>query len=407
MSRTMVVRSRPVQTSVLVIVLVTVALMGIRHPSQSLVTAFPSLTDSHGNWAPTFMQWPLGISPEQAVDMAKKFDVISATKRSFGKNVPLMKAANPDLKMLVYMNGAFTRSFEANMFPADWYAYDANGRKITTTEFGDFLMAIWNPAWVDKAAAICHEFLLESGFDGCLVDAVGTASLRKGYVTGQPINPQTGQPFTKAEWLRAASDLMARIKARVGGPLVVPNGIRTGPEYFDPVAPTKMLMDNADGGFVELFVRGPKDGISQYRSEERWKKDVDMLVAAGAAGTPLLTVTKVWTTGTQAQKDQWHRYAFGTFLLGTNGRHYFNFIDDKDTITAHPMWMFDIGVPSGAYAKINGVYQRTFTKGKVLVNPTTSTFIIPLGGTYIDSQNIVRTSVTLTPHTASILKKRL
>lgn len=159
------------------------------------------------------------------------------------------------------------------------------------------------------------------------------------------------------------------MKTTLGTRLVVPNGVQWGREYSDPNGPTKQLTWGTDGGMVELFVRPPFVGLDQYRSVTDWKRDVDMLVDAGADGRTLLVVTKAWASGTQAQKDRWHRYALGTFLLGTNGRSYFLFLYDKNTARASSYWVVDLGSPGGSYAYLQGVYQRTFAKGKVLVNP--------------------------------------
>ena len=115
-------------------------------------------------------------------------------------------------------------------------------------------------------------------------------------------------------------------------------------------------------------------------------------------------ITKVWATSTAAQQDAWHRYALGTFLLGYQpGNAYFTFRVDKNLTTPSPYWDVPIGVPSGAYAKVGGVYQRSFTNGRVLVNPTTATLSVGLGGSYVNLDGATVTSVTLAPHTAEIL----
>jgi hypothetical protein len=51
------------------------------------------------------------------------------------------------------------------------------------------------------------------------------------------------------------------------------------------------------------------------------------------------------------------------------------------------------------------VYRRTFTKGIALVNPTTSTYTVSLGGSYKDLDGVRRTSITMAPHTGEVLVK--
>lgn len=63
----------------------------------------------------------------------------------------------------------------------------------------------------------------------------------------------------------------------------------------------------------------------------------------------------------------------------------------------------NIGDPIGPYAKVDGVYQRGFTNGKVLVNPGTAAVTVPLGGSYVTLDGSVVTSLTLQPHTGDVL----
>jgi hypothetical protein len=280
-------------------------------------------------------------------------------------------------------------------------------------------MAIWNPSWQQHIAETCREDLdftvytppgspTNPGYDGCLVDAIGTASLLDSYNSGTPINPATKQPFTKTEWLAAANKLIKKMRDFLGANvLLVPNGIRSGNEYFS-TTPTRQLLTYADGGFVELFMRGPNQSVNFFRSEAEWKKDVDMLVDAGNRGKSLLTVTKVWTNASRAQKDAVHLYSLASFLLGSNGSSHFSFLyDDLTTVVAHPWWNIDLGAPMGNYFKAGNAYQRTYTKGKVLVNPSpTATYTVWLGGaSYKNQDGVISKSVTLAPHTGAIMTK--
>jgi hypothetical protein len=56
----------------------------------------------------------------------------------------------------------------------------------------------------------------------------GTAPLWPGYTTGLPINPATGQVWTRLDWLNATSALAANV-ASFTGKAVLGNGIGNGP----------------------------------------------------------------------------------------------------------------------------------------------------------------------------------
>jgi hypothetical protein len=49
------------------------------------------------------------------------------------------------------------------------------------------------------------------------------------------------------------------------------------------------------------------------------------------------------------------------------------------------------------------VYQRSFSNGRVVVNPSTATVRLALGTTYRTPSGASVTSLTLAPHTAQIL----
>ena len=75
----------------------------------------------------------------------------------------------------------------------------------------------------------------------------------------------------------------------------------------------------------------------------------------------------------------------------------------RDATVVYPWSALNLGSPSGRYAKVNNVYQRSFSSGRVLVNPTPSTFTVKLGGTFHTLDGAVVTSVTLKANSAEIL----
>jgi hypothetical protein len=154
---------------------------------------------------------------------------------------------------------------------------------------------------------------------------------------------------------------------------------------------------------VEMFVRVPRAGLDEYRSVTDWRKDVDMLVDAGLNSRVLLCITKAWASGTQRQKDRLHRFAFGSFLLGTNGRSFFSFLPGRDVSRRSPLWDLPLGSPEEPYVVEGGVFRRRFTGGWVFVNPKG-------GGREIELERSMRTpsgrlarSVHLAPHSAAFL----
>jgi hypothetical protein len=341
----------------------------------------------------------------EAVEVARRFDVISANQGTFSRYVKAMKAANPDLKLLAYMNGSFAQSGQGTAFAESWYLRDAAGNKVRSTGYGNYLMNPTNFGWIDDRAKECSRLVAYTGYDGCMLDMLGTAPLDPGYATAMPINPATGKVWTKQEWLRVTGNLTGKVKAHVGNPIVAGNGLGSGPRYFDAAAPSEVLLDTTQGCIAEAWLRTAKAPINSYRPESEWKKDVDLLVDAGAKGEAALVMTKVWVTGATAQKDAWHRYALASFLLGTDGNAYFSFLRENSPTEVHPWDQVNVGSPSGRYTKKDGVYQRSFTAGMALVNPTTVTVNVPLLNVYTTLDGNKITSLKLAPNTGQVLKR--
>ncbi|HEV8452931.1 MAG TPA: putative glycoside hydrolase [Gaiellales bacterium] len=356
-------------------------------------------------WSAKFMNGSSSVTLDQAVAEAQRFDVISATRNVYRPYVAQMKAANPNLTLLVYLNGTYAQQNQGSAFPDSWYSHTALGAKITSHGWGNYLMNPASQGWVDHVVQSCLSFKADSGYDGCLLDMLGTGPLLPRYGTGLPVNPATGEVWTPDQWLQATSHLAEQVKAALGSAPLGGNGIQNGWSYFRPTAPSAQLFGGLDYGMAETWVRSAGQGIDQWAPEQRWQANVDALADAGSRGESILAITKCWTDGTAAQKEQWHRFALASFLLGNDGhsRFYFSYSASNDAADDNAMWHVKLGQPQSAYTQAGGVYQRTFAAGKVLVNPGDTSVTVPLGSTYTDLDGQTVSSVTMAPHTGQIL----
>jgi hypothetical protein len=378
-------------------------------PSPTSTPTPPVDTSGISTWAPEFMASGTGVTSYQATQalalrQAQNFDIIAAHMATYKPWVSQMKAANPDLELDVYVNGTFSSSKSSTQYPESWYARDKAGNKIMARGFNTWLMNPRSTAWISEVTSTCQYRLSYSGYDGCFIDVLGTSGLNPTSVTGLPIDPRTGLEWTKRDWMDATSALGASVRSSIAPRPIMANGLGFGVPYFDPTAPRERLLDGVSTAMAEVFVREPGSPVNFYRNETTWKKDVDMVADAVARGSRIVVTTKVWTSATAAQIDDWHRYALATFLLGYSpGRAFFTFRSDHLHSTPSPYWDVPIGAPTGPYAKVGSIYRRAFSNGLVLVNPTTSSATMALPGSYATLNGNVVTSVTLPPHTGQIL----
>ncbi|MBV9410954.1 MAG: hypothetical protein JO148_05120, partial [Acidimicrobiia bacterium] len=155
------------------------------------------------------------VTVDQAVAVAKSLDLIVARKGTFTPYLAAMRAANPSVKLLAYLNGAYAQQNQgpsSGAYPASWYAKDATGNPVTSKSEGNWLMDVSNQNWVQDRMATCTSYAATSGYDGCYVDMLGSSSVAAGYVSSRPVNPATGQLWTDTDWLAATSKLGATVK---------------------------------------------------------------------------------------------------------------------------------------------------------------------------------------------------
>ena len=350
-------------------------------------------------WMPEEFATGHTYTQTQAVTAAMRYDVIVAYSQAFQPYVTAMRAANPDLVLLAYMNGMFVAPAQATSWPADWYSYDVNGIKVQNAKNKNYLMNPSNSGWVQNRATTCANLVAQSGYDGCMLDTLGVAPLTAGYCTALPINTATGAAWARPDWISATTQLSQSVRSTVSPSLVVGNGLKDGPSLGE----SSQLFNGMDGGIAEGFLRTSTQSATTYPSVSTWQQNVNMLLSPPK---PVLALTKVWASATTDQLNQYHLYALASFLLGTDGRSYFYFssASSEPPISVVP-WSVNIGDPSGAYSLQDGAYQRPFTQGRVLVNPTASQVSVPLTGTYAEMDGTqVSGSLVMPPNTGQILQ---
>ena len=356
-------------------------------------------------WSAEWMANHGAYTQEQAVALASRVDYIAAMNRKFsGTTLAAMRAANPDLRLGVYRNA----TFGGKDLDESLYARNASGGRIYALDWpSTYLMKLDSPGWAASLASSCRDMIAKSAYDDCYLDVLGSGPLTSVYLSSKPVNAD-GSLWTPTQWIAGSSKLATGTKSLLAGAGVTGNGIGHGGRYFSPTSSSAPLVAATDQVAAEGFVRDAKASITAYRKEAEWKKDVDMLVAAEAAGKGMMTITKLWTSATAAQQDAWHEYTLATFLLGSGGKSLFYFLRDRTPNASqmdHPFNLIDPGVPTGAYRLEGGVYTRDYTRALVLVNPTKLPATVPLTRSYVGMKGeTVATSVTLAPNTARILR---
>ena len=355
-------------------------------------------------FSPAYMGKHWSMNATEAVTIARDFDLVAAQTSIFKPYTAAMKQANPQLEIVAYLNGMFDQSNGGTKYPASWYALTSAGKRITSS-FGNYLMNPGNASWGSNVASECAAAMASSGYTGCFLDTMGTAPLGAGYDTGLPINPATGAVWTANAWIAATSKVAAAVKTANPTAVVILNGLSSGGKYFSTNASTAPLLVPTGAAMAEVWLRTAGAPITQFPTTAKWLEDVNMLVDSERVGQSVLTTTKLFTSSTQAQQDQWHKFSLASFLLAAGGHSYFSFdASQADTaiVASSPWDHVAIGTPLGAYAQSGSLYGRSFTNGEVWVNPSNSPATVTFTTQHLNLAGAQVTSETLAPNTGDV-----
>ena len=362
--------------------------------------------------------------------------------------IPGLKAANPDLRVLMYKNAAAVQQEEHpgtgryatglsydEAVEGGWLVRNPPGTtgllQSPVQRWSDFpdLFAVdlgegdyqerWADAvlaeleadqerWGDDTAAAVEGWDpgTDRVWDGVMVDDV--MSTLSHPVVGRcteaadECRGSVEIPDSEAQYA-ATESFLAGVAPRLRGSdyLVVPN---VGVEWHNWESTLADWTGYVDGWEHEFFVKWDhRTGPRFQTSEWRWK--LDLVQWAMDRGTPILPVT--YSDGTDTVAQEYHR---ATFLLAWNGT------DGASAFVPYPVteegddhWLLpavaDVGTPLGPPEGIDGNrfwMRRDYSVGAVVVNATRRTRTLDLGAPYLRGDRWL-TELTLEPATGAVL----
>jgi Hypothetical glycosyl hydrolase family 15 len=316
-----------------------------------------------------------------------------------------IKAANPDVKVLVYKNLSASIASSNNGYRStgvsyqqadsqhpDWFLKNTSGQHFTFNDYGYlWAMDVGSPSYQQAWADNVISELQKSGWDGVFMDDTNT-TVKYHY------DPSKIAKYpTDSRWQAATQSALAYIGPHVqaAGKLAVAN-VGSWGEY---PSVGRSWLQYLSGAMDEMFVKWGTAAGSGYADQTRWSTQLDSLKYAQQHGKDFLAVTHS-ASGDSAAAC----YGWATVLLGAQGRADYSMAPNYTTETWFPEYESDIGQPTGPESTdANGIHRRVFTNGIVVVNPTASRLAANLNGTYSGSGLSQVSSVTVAPHSGYVL----
>jgi len=345
-----------------------------------------------------------------------------------------VKTIKPDFKALLYCN---TRTADplytgrVELFAQNGWLLKDRYENYIRDDVG-WLVDVGNPAYQSYIANYLNTQINNLGYDGVYADNSlfwGASELFWG-ISVTPINPRTNQPWTDTEARGALVGLHKAIKSAIGSKLLCCNGIWSGYRFYDHQSEyQEILLASPMDGFMSEGIWHPyvHSTTNIWMSEQQWRESVQFLIwiqnhfLSGHPNKFYMPVCKlafgnqVYTNRPSgATREQMATYAFASTLLGakvaTANQIYLGVNSESDFCkqVMQPLYNAQIGTPTTDIFVVSGthVYARDFSNGKVLVNPTDSSYTVNLGSpNFVNAatgQSVPQT-ITIPPHTGRVL----
>ena len=372
----------------------------------------PQAAGTFGMWldearvaATTKAQW-VAIARHNAIVVLNSWDY---------RLIPVLRRANPRIHVWVYKDLSGVRSDDCTTADGDC---GVCARGVADSRY---LSSGLGYCWVRR-----HR-------PGWLLGAAGTAEPIQ--FSGYPHTWETdyGDPAYQRQWI---SNVLADVRSHGWDGVEADNALTTAHAYG---VAAKYPVDSAvqaatlaalrqvghalhDGGVQVVFNVGYATAFPGLW--QRWLSQVDGLEqefylsystgpnATGAAWT--IYQEEVAACAAQRKRCWFHagdysaavtaqtrEYALASFLLATDGQQLLAVGNMTPGLLA-PRW--PLGVPLSAMTRVGRSWRRYFTDGVTIVNPSTSSLTVSLGGTYLDDGGNPVSAVTLGPASGAVLR---
>ena len=238
--------------------------------------------------------------------------------------IPLLKAKDPSLKVLVYKNLSFTTTYscsngvdllnipngvgycDANANHPDWFLKDASGNRVASAFFPHaYLMDVGNLAYQDKWLSNVRTDLQRGGWDGVFMD--DTDADVDWHLNGRTLAKYP----THAGWRAATRSMLSRLGPAfvTDGSLAIPNFYMPWTNDYDALATWRDWLQFVSGGMQEYYTKWGTTSSSWFATSD-WSFRQGFQAATETADKIFIGLTY----GPKADARSM-RYARANFLL--------------------------------------------------------------------------------------------
>jgi len=313
----------------------------------------------------------------------------------------VLKAANPNLKVLVYQNLAFctdpglkqpaSSGVPCTSAPDAWFLRNRKGHRFASQSFPwlwamDIGLRSYQRAWAANVNALLHS----GPWDGVFIDDADP-TMKYAYPAAAVAKYPDDAAYSAAMG-KALAFIGPRIRA--DDKLAIAN-FATWVEY-------PRLQDSwlsyLDGALDEMFVKWGDTADTGYRDLQQWKAQVAEAAYASARGKIFLAFTHGPATDIGAAI-----YGYASLLMAGNSASAYAYTADYSQEIWIPEYDYQIGHPLRKMQCHRGLCWRQFSRGIAIVDAGSSPGSLRLGARYSGSGLHSVDHVMLRPNTALVM----
>jgi hypothetical protein len=260
------------------------------------------------------------------------------------------------------------------------------------------MMDVGNPGYQARWLSNVLADLRSGGWDGVMLDDTNADM-------GWHLHGRTIARYpTSASWRVATRSMLANVgpALRGAGFLAIPNLSTPWASDYDAQATWSDWIQFTSGAVQEYYSKWASTSSGWFAGND-WTFRQRFQTLTEQAGKIFLGVT--YAPKGDERSMAWARANFLLFDEPANGGALiFEATDPEAQDPYSSSWTADIGAPVGARFQVGSAWRRNFTGGTVVVNPTSSTVTVNLGGSYVTLGGSTTSSVMLGPTSGAILR---
>jgi Hypothetical glycosyl hydrolase family 15 len=365
----------------------------------------------------TFSQWldeaqVQATTKAQWATVARSSAIVVLNSWDF-RLIPVLKQANPKVQVWVYKNLSGVRSDDCTVPGGNCGACPPG--VTDSTDLSSGMGYCWvkrnHPGWLLDAAGIDRPFQFK-GYPQIWETDYGNASYQRQWVQNVLADVRDhgwdGVDVDNALTTAAAYGVAARYPTDAAVQAATYSALqRIGPALRAAGVPAVFNVGYATS-FPQLWQRwlGPVDGLEQ----EFYLSFSSQPNAAGAAWSTYQAEVSSCTAQhkscwfhagefSDAVTSQTRQYALASLLLVTDGRQFLA-VGSGTSMSSEPS--LALGGRLSEMFQVGASWRRYFAQGIAVVNPSTSTLVVPLDGTYLNAGRPVHT-IVLRPASGAVL----